>query len=96
MNANQILQTLPTIGIAFGLKAVGAIIVWGVGRFLIGLVMRPYCHTDHYWQVYFDTNRAIRETFGAAGFPVPDQHLVLRDEGVVKREISHRDAAAVG
>jgi len=43
------------------------------------LAVRPYCHTDHYWQVYFDTNRVIRESFGAAGFPVPEQHLVLRN-----------------
>jgi small conductance mechanosensitive channel len=43
------------------------------------LAVRPYCHTDHYWQVYFDTNRAIREGFGAAGFPVPEQHVVLRN-----------------
>ncbi len=34
------------------------------------LAVRPYCHTDHYWQVYFDTNRAIAQTLGAAGFPV--------------------------
>ncbi len=34
------------------------------------LVIRPYCHTDHYWQVYFDTNKAIADTLGAAGFPV--------------------------
>jgi small conductance mechanosensitive channel len=35
------------------------------------LAVRPYCHTDHYWQVYFDTNRTIRESLGEAGFPVP-------------------------
>jgi small conductance mechanosensitive channel len=35
------------------------------------LCVRPYCRNDHYWQVYFDTNRMIRETFGAAGFPAP-------------------------
>ena len=23
------------------------------------IAVRPYCHTDHYWQVYFDTNAAI-------------------------------------
>lgn len=34
------------------------------------LAVRPYCHTDHYWQVYFDTNMAIADTLGAAGFPV--------------------------
>jgi small conductance mechanosensitive channel len=34
------------------------------------LAVRPYCHTAHYWQVYFDTNKAIADTLGAAGFPV--------------------------
>lgn len=43
------------------------------------LTVRPYCHTDHYWQVYFDTNRLICETFGQAGFAVPEQHLVVRN-----------------
>jgi small conductance mechanosensitive channel len=42
------------------------------------LAVRPYCHTDHYWQVYFDTNKVIRETFGTAGFPVPEQHFMVR------------------
>jgi len=44
------------------------------------LAVRPYCHNDHYWQVYFDTNRLIRESFGEAGFAVPEQHLVLRNK----------------
>ena len=35
------------------------------------LCVRPYCSNANYWQVYFDTNRAIREAFGAAGFPAP-------------------------
>ena len=35
------------------------------------LCVRPYCNNQHYWQVYFDTNRLIRETFGDAGFPAP-------------------------
>jgi small conductance mechanosensitive channel len=35
------------------------------------LCVRPYCSNDHYWQVYFDTNRLIRETFGEAGYPAP-------------------------
>jgi small conductance mechanosensitive channel len=35
------------------------------------LCVRPYCRNEHYWQVYFDTNRMIREAFGAAGFPAP-------------------------
>jgi small conductance mechanosensitive channel len=35
------------------------------------LAVRPYCHTEHYWQVYFDTNKLIAATFGAAGYPAP-------------------------
>ena len=35
------------------------------------LCVRPYCRNEHYWQVYFDANRTIRETFGEAGFPMP-------------------------
>jgi small conductance mechanosensitive channel len=35
------------------------------------LVVRPYCHNDHYWQVYFETNRVIREALAEAGFPAP-------------------------
>jgi small conductance mechanosensitive channel len=42
------------------------------------LAVRPYVHNDNYWQVYFDTNRVIRESFGEAGFPVPEQHMVMR------------------
>jgi small conductance mechanosensitive channel len=42
------------------------------------LAVRPYCHTDFYWQVYFDTNRVIRESFGEAHFPVPEQHYAVR------------------
>lgn len=35
------------------------------------LAVRPFCHTDHYWQVYFDGNRLIREALAEAGFPAP-------------------------
>mgnify|MGYP001268946226 CR=1 FL=1 len=35
------------------------------------LAVRPYCHNDHYWQVYFDGNRTIREALSNAGFPAP-------------------------
>jgi small conductance mechanosensitive channel len=45
------------------------------------LAVRPYCSNDHYWQVYFDTNRTIRETFGEAGFPAPEQHVAVRNYG---------------
>jgi len=42
------------------------------------LAVRPYCNNKDYWQVYFDTNRLIRETFGQAGYPVPESHYVIR------------------
>lgn len=35
------------------------------------LAVRPYCHNDHYWQVYFDTNMAIRQVLGDSVFPAP-------------------------
>ena len=35
------------------------------------LAVRPYTHTDHYWQVYFDANRVIAEVLGGNGFPLP-------------------------
>lgn len=35
------------------------------------LAVRPYCHNNDYWQVYFDTNKVIREALAAAGFPAP-------------------------
>ncbi|MBK7465140.1 MAG: mechanosensitive ion channel family protein [Betaproteobacteria bacterium] len=35
------------------------------------LAVRPYCHNDNYWQVYFDTNKMIREALAEAGFPAP-------------------------
>ena len=43
------------------------------------LCVRPYTHTDHYWQVYFDTHKAVVATFGAAGYPVPDTPLAPRN-----------------
>ncbi len=45
------------------------------------LAVRPYCTNEHYWQVYFDTNRVIRETFGEAGFPPAEQPIFVRTDG---------------
>jgi small conductance mechanosensitive channel len=56
------------------------------------LAVRPYTHTDHYWQVYFDTNRAISDTFGAAGYPVPEAHVSMRQ---TPHNVSSNDARAV-
>ncbi|MGB4073656.1 mechanosensitive ion channel family protein [Pseudomonas sp.] len=47
------------------------------------LAVRPYCHTDHYWQVYFDTNRMIKDALGEGGFPapMPAQTVIMQQAG---------------
>lgn len=35
------------------------------------LSVRPFCHNNNYWQVFFDTNKAIAEVGAAAGYPPP-------------------------
>ena len=47
------------------------------------LAVRPYCNNAHYWQVYFDTNKAICETFGQAGYPVPEQRYTINSLSLV-------------
>ena len=42
------------------------------------LSVRPYTHTNTYWDVYFATNKAIRDELGKAGFAVAEQHVVVR------------------
>ena len=42
------------------------------------LAVRPYCNNTHYWQVYFDTNRVIRDTGANAGLPAPHQHFAVQ------------------
>ena len=43
------------------------------------LAVRPYTNNQNYWQVYFDTNRLIRNAFGEAGFPAPGQFVFVKD-----------------
>jgi len=42
------------------------------------IAVRPYTHTDHYWQVYFDTNEAIVRTAKEAGWPAPTPTQITR------------------
>ncbi|MFT3789504.1 MAG: mechanosensitive ion channel family protein [Rudaea sp.] len=42
------------------------------------LTVRPYCHNDNYWQVYFDTNKAIGDTAKSAGWPAPEARQAVR------------------
>jgi small conductance mechanosensitive channel len=43
------------------------------------IAVRPFCHTDHYWQVYFDTNKAIADVGAEAGYPAPETRHLLRN-----------------
>ncbi len=42
------------------------------------IAVRPYTHTDHYWQVYFETNEAILRVAREAGWPAPTPGQVVR------------------
>jgi small conductance mechanosensitive channel len=43
------------------------------------LSVRPYCANAHYWQVFFDTNRAISDVGGEAGYAVPETRVAMRN-----------------
>jgi len=47
---------------------------------LVGTVIavRPYCHTDHYWQVYFDTNQMMVRAAQEAGWPAPTPTQIMK------------------
>jgi small conductance mechanosensitive channel len=47
---------------------------------LIGpiIAVRPYTHTDHYAQVYADTNEAIVRVAREAGWPAPTPTQITR------------------
>jgi small conductance mechanosensitive channel len=43
------------------------------------LAVRPYCHNDHYWDVYFATNEAIAAVGAEASHPVPETRVAMRN-----------------
>ncbi len=43
------------------------------------LVVHPCCGNNHYWQVYFDTNKAIIEVGAEGGYSVPEQRMAVRN-----------------
>jgi small conductance mechanosensitive channel len=43
------------------------------------LAVRPYSHNDTYWQVYFDSNMAIREVLGDSVFPGAAYPLAIQE-----------------
>lgn len=42
------------------------------------IAVRPYTHTSHYWQVYFDTNEALTRIAAEAGWPAPTPGQITR------------------
>jgi small conductance mechanosensitive channel len=58
------------------------------------LAVRPYCNNANYWQVYFDTNRIIRETCTTAGYPAPEQHVAMRNGAMLAQSDGQAAAAA--
>jgi small conductance mechanosensitive channel len=61
--ANVLSDPAPSASIS-ELKAAGPVVTLAL-----------FCHNSDYWQVYFDGNRMIRETFTEAGFPVPQETI---------------------
>ena len=43
------------------------------------LAVRPFCHNNDYWGVYFATNEAIVEVFSKAGYAVPEVRQYVRN-----------------
>ncbi len=42
------------------------------------LAVRPYCHTDHYWQVYFDANKVLKNDLAEFPAPMAAQNVNVR------------------
>lgn len=40
------------------------------------IAIRPYCHNDHYWQVYVDVNEAIAAVSKDAAWPIPSKPFI--------------------
>ncbi|MDF1836796.1 MAG: mechanosensitive ion channel family protein, partial [Planctomycetota bacterium] len=50
------------------------------GASSVNFVCRPYVHPDHYWDVWFDTHKSVKEQFDAQGISIPfpqrDVHMI--------------------
>ncbi len=42
------------------------------------IAVRPFCNNSHYWQVYFDTNKAIIDVCSEAQYAIPETRHALR------------------
>ena len=41
------------------------------------IAVRSYCHTNHYWQVYFDMNAMMLRVAAEAGWPAPTPTQIM-------------------
>jgi small conductance mechanosensitive channel len=51
------------------------------------LAVRPSCNNKDYWQVYFNTNLLIKDSFTTAGFSTPEQHYMIRTVANAKETV---------
>ena len=65
---------------------------------LVGTVIavRPYCHTDHYWQVYFDTNEAIVRVLQGSRLAGADAVATHQDDGRLSQRGRRAHSALAG
>jgi small conductance mechanosensitive channel len=42
----------------------------------VNFAVRPWCNTEHYWDVYFDVTENVKEALDAAGIEIPYPHTV--------------------
>ncbi len=42
----------------------------------VNFAVRPWCDTEHYWDVYFDITENVKEALDAAGIEIPYPHQV--------------------
>ncbi|SDR67201.1 small conductance mechanosensitive channel [Formosa sp. Hel1_31_208] len=42
----------------------------------INFAVRPWCNTEHYWEVYFEVTEQTKEALDAAGIEIPFPHQV--------------------
>jgi small conductance mechanosensitive channel len=45
------------------------------------IAVRPFCNNSHYWQVYFDTNKAIVDVCSEANYAAPETRHAIRQTG---------------
>ena len=53
-----------------------AVTVLELAESSVNFAVRPWCNTEHYWDVYFDITENVKEALDAAGIEIPYPHSV--------------------